>query len=135
MTVVKMKDMRIEAEWNNISRVRGLEHPGYIYFIGHRSFGPVKIGWSKKNPRGRLVDFQIGNPLELVILWTMPGSLADEDRLQRSMAHYRVRGEWFKREATDALLAAYGAVRALSLVANPVAAENENGDLRGEIAA
>ncbi|MYL97038.1 hypothetical protein GR702_04530 [Novosphingobium sp. FGD1] len=68
---------------------------GRVYFIGSRT-GPIKIGYSK-NPASRLRELRIGSHVELNVLASRPGTLADEWALHERFSHLRLRGEWFDR--------------------------------------
>lgn len=74
----------------------------HIYVIGSPSGGPVKIGVSI-HPERRLQSIQTGNPRKLAILWTGPGDQAEEQRLHRQFADFRVAGEWFDFGGLDAV--------------------------------
>jgi hypothetical protein len=75
------------------------ETGGLIYFIGTLGAGVgrarVKIGWTARDPERRLRALQTGSPFRLALLATMPGTRADEYRLQKEFEFYRDRGEWF----------------------------------------
>lgn len=65
-----------------------------VYFIQGVDGGPVKIGWAA-NPKKRLLDLQIGSPVKLRILGTIPGGRHHEAFLHKYFAEWHVRGEWF----------------------------------------
>lgn len=69
-----------------------------IYFIQqHNESLAVKIGYTASDePEGRLRSLQTGNPSELTVLGTMPGTAADERELHRRFANFRLVGEWFR---------------------------------------
>lgn len=67
---------------------------GFVYFIQAIGGGPIKIGWAK-DPAKRLVLLQCGNPVELRICRTHPGTIQDERGLHRIFGEVHLRGEWF----------------------------------------
>lgn len=69
-----------------------------IYFIQAVTGGPIKIGFAL-DPDIRLRGVQCGNPEEVVILKTIPGSRQDEARIHRELAAHHKRGEWFYNTA------------------------------------
>jgi len=71
----------------------------YVYIIGHRDHGPVKIGVSTK-PRKRLYTLQSANHAKLAILAKFRGDEKQEARLHRLLAADRLNGEWFNRSET-----------------------------------
>lgn len=73
---------------------------GTVYFIGHRTDGPVKIGYTAAGRlRQRLAGIQTGNPTELDVLLQIPGTVHTERRLHEAFAESRLEGEWFTRDA------------------------------------
>jgi hypothetical protein len=67
----------------------------WIYFIGNRTDGTVKIGISN-NPEKRFKTLQTGNADDLTILALIPGNEQTERALHRRFDHLHVRGEWFQ---------------------------------------
>jgi hypothetical protein len=61
----------------------------------------VKLGYTIDAARmgERLSSLQTGCPLELRLLALKAGSRKSEQKLHRACARFRVRGEWFTREA------------------------------------
>jgi hypothetical protein len=74
---------------------------GRVYFIGEDT-GPIKIGFTRKL-RTRLFELRVASHLDLRVLASIPGSLADEKAMHKRFAHAHLRGEWFNR--TDDLMA------------------------------
>lgn len=74
-------------------KVRARPTRGFIYFVQCGEF--VKIGWTV-SVRERIADLQTGNPFEIRILATKPGSPTHEKSLHRKFAVHRIRGEWFR---------------------------------------
>jgi hypothetical protein len=66
----------------------------WIYVIGCDEVRLVKIGISS-NVQSRLVAMQIGSPVVLRLLWTMPGSIDTEQDLHECFHAFRKHGEWF----------------------------------------
>lgn len=60
--------------------------------------GAVKIGFSCTSLAVRLRHLQNGNPSELRLIGSIPGSILDEHELHRRFAQYRIRGEWFRED-------------------------------------
>jgi hypothetical protein len=76
---------------------------GYVYFLtAEREGFPIKIGFSQFPTIARLRQVQMGCPYPLVLLGTMMGSRAEEARLHKQFAQWRLSGEWFER--TQAIL-------------------------------
>lgn len=57
-----------------------------------------KVGHTTQRIEHRRKKLQIGNPLQLVVLDTRPGTVSDEHDLHERLARYRIRGEWFAAE-------------------------------------
>jgi hypothetical protein len=88
----------------------GQGQKGRIYFIaGPAEDDPVKIGFTGGRVADRARALQTGNPIPLLVLAEMEGSLRLERRLHEMFDGDRVGGEWFKR--TPKLMAA---IRVLS---------------------
>lgn len=69
----------------------------YVYFIRARSEFEeyIKVGFAY-NPSGRLIDLQVGCPLELELVGVIPeGGYSLEQEIHKDLADDRVRGEWF----------------------------------------
>jgi hypothetical protein len=66
-----------------------------IYFVQDQATCFIKIGYAAE-ARNRLSGLQVGNPLQLVLLATMPGDRDSEAALHRRFAEYHTRGEWFR---------------------------------------
>jgi Meiotically Up-regulated Gene 113 (MUG113) protein len=73
---------------------------GQIYFVRAGKDGPVKIGFTYGDPVLRVSDLQIGNHLPLILLKSIPGTLADEAAFHRRFARQNLRGEWFDVEGS-----------------------------------
>lgn len=66
---------------------------GTVYFISDgRS---VKIGYTSDDPRKRLGEIQTGNPNQLSIVHTVPGTREDEKSFHKLFEKHRQSGEWF----------------------------------------
>jgi hypothetical protein len=68
----------------------------YVYVIGVRNAGPVKIGVTSNLP-GRLSSLQTGYPQKLVVLARLRGDEADEAKAHAMFEDERLEGEWFER--------------------------------------
>ena len=67
-----------------------------IYFAQQETGGPIKIGFTSKDPVERLRELNTGNHEALVLLRAEPGGQESEKRLHKQFSHHRLRGEWFK---------------------------------------
>lgn len=90
-------DGREYADW----RVAMAARPHRVYLIQCGPF--VKIGIATE-VAARLADLQIGNPVELTLIWhswelTKNEAARVERRAHRKLASCRVSGEWFRADA------------------------------------
>ena len=69
-----------------------------IYVIQSGEF--VKIGFCERDPIRRLEKLQIGNPITLKLIALLEGNRIDEGNWHMRFDRLRVRGEWFKLNAT-----------------------------------
>lgn len=69
--------------------------PGFVYVIRSGASDFYKIGWSR-DPKYRLKDLQIGNPLPLELVGTVPGSTRTEAKWHVRFKNKRACGEWFE---------------------------------------
>jgi Meiotically up-regulated gene 113 len=68
-----------------------------IYFAQDETTFFIKIGFTDRDDaEARIRSLQTGNPSSLVLLFTMPGSQAEERAIHQRFATHRVRGEWFR---------------------------------------
>lgn len=68
-----------------------------IYFIRAEGVGHIKIGWTEGTEAvARLRDLQVGSPVPLTCLKTIPGGRELEQELHRRFAAAHVHGEWFR---------------------------------------
>lgn len=93
---------------------------GYVYLIGNKDSGPIKIGHATQLKQ-RLNALQVGNPAELSILhsesvpWTLAPSV--EKAVQGQFEEKHVRGEWYAvplcvlRNSLTSIAAAYSTAR------------------------
>jgi hypothetical protein len=80
------------------------ERYGKIYFIGSRTSGPVKIGFSSQSDlKSRLGQLQTSSPEHLEILGSFSGYIKNERKVHDLLAPHRLRGEWFERKAALAV--------------------------------
>lgn len=70
-----------------------------VYFIECAETGLVKIG-TAHCVAARLASLQTGSAADLRLLGTSPGGLSAERELHRRFVGQRVRGEWFKLNAS-----------------------------------
>lgn len=69
---------------------------GSIYLLGSAEPLALKIGFTKQDPRDRLKQLQTGNPARLTLIGWYPGTLKEEQELHKTLAEYRIGGEWFR---------------------------------------
>lgn len=69
---------------------------GFIYVLGEKYTGPVKIGFSK-NPERRLIDLKAAFPYRVELLAVAPGSIFDESYIHSCFSKYALESEWFSR--------------------------------------
>ena len=71
---------------------------GFVYFIQEEETDRIMIGFSEKHPKGKLKDFQTGNPDKLILLGYIEGTFQDESNLHREFSEERIRdeNEWFE---------------------------------------
>lgn len=80
--------------------IRNIREPSYsVYFMQSGHMGPIKIG-KAKNVNQRLEHLQIGNPVQLRILATVPctsekEAYSLEKKFQRMFVKQHLRGEWY----------------------------------------
>jgi hypothetical protein len=82
-----------------------LKAPSFVYFIQSGEHGPVKIGWTGRDPHDRLRKLQTGNPEELLLRHVIPADLATEKQLHTRFKPARIRLEWFGGEYLPVILA------------------------------
>lgn len=76
---------------------------GIVYFLRNEDgTGPIKIGWTRRDPWARLRGCQVGSPVRLRLIAAMPGARHEELQLHWRFHQWRVHGEWF--EPSDGLL-------------------------------
>lgn len=101
-----LKELQVQVLWDKKRRRNlPLHAPGFVYFIGNHDTGLIKIGYATDVEQRRR-ELQCGNAAVLETIATIPAWREDERRLHDALAHHRVRGEWFERDAVIALLAA-----------------------------
>lgn len=71
---------------------------GSVYFVQGEHGGPIKIG-SADHAESRVRTLQVGSPVPLVLLGTMPGGERKERELHKRFAHLRMHSEWFRPDA------------------------------------
>jgi hypothetical protein len=102
LSAEEIVEMRAESE-SEPALGRDMDAPGLLYAIQpyypnpRRSDAPVKLGYTTDEAtlRTRLASLQTSHWLELRVIWTMPGTRADEQALHKRCADDRIRGEWF----------------------------------------
>lgn len=77
---------------------------GWVYFVGvDDGHSPIKVGWALDIDR-RIAELQCGIWKELVCFGEVHGGRILETWAHRQLVPYRVRREWFQREAALTLL-------------------------------
>ncbi len=71
-----------------------MDEDGHVYLIRAMGTDRYKIGWAK-TPATRRRYLQIGCPVDLKLIASVPGTRRLERALQISHGVHRVRGEWF----------------------------------------
>lgn len=74
-----------------------------IYAIQAGEDGPIKFGVAG-NPRSRLGNLQIGNPMPLAILAAVDLPNSCERQIHKWLREENVRGEWFRGPKTSDVL-------------------------------
>lgn len=72
--------------------VAGTTHP-QVYFV--LCLDRVKIGWTAGSADGRMRVLRTTSPYEMELVYSCPGTRADEQAFHARFAKQRVRGEWF----------------------------------------
>jgi transcriptional regulator with XRE-family HTH domain len=67
-----------------------------VYFLQCLPAGPIKIGVVFADLRQRITEIQVNCPFPLKLLGTVPGDKTEELRIQRLLAEWNKRGEWFE---------------------------------------
>ena len=62
--------------------------------------GPVKIGLTSGDPAARMSELQVASPWEVSLIRLIPGPRILERALQHRFADNRMRGEWFRFDAS-----------------------------------
>lgn len=76
-----------------------------IYFVRAEQIGYIKIGLHESDdPKGRVRELQVGSPVKLTLLGTIPGDRGTESDLHRRFAHAHHQGECRTRLASVKLL-------------------------------
>jgi hypothetical protein len=73
---------------------------GYVYFLGNREMGMVKIGYSADSPENRLKALQTGSPVLLERMGIVRGDKSLEYWLHSKFKKDRSHGEWFRLSAS-----------------------------------
>ena len=79
----------------NKYHTNGKRPRSWVYFMGNREAGILKIG-SSRTPKSRLRELQVGCPYKLSILYMLPGGVKLERLLHDIYSRYKMNGEWFE---------------------------------------
>jgi hypothetical protein len=79
----------------------------HVYVLEEKGGGAVKVGVAASVP-GRLFDLQSSNPRELSVAYrskpfTRSSAMAVERAAHARLAEHRIRGEWFRCSADEAV--------------------------------
>lgn len=79
-----------------------------VYFLQAGDGGPIKIGFTKGEPKARIKSLQTASPLKLILIGVANGSSVEEKLLHYHLRSYRVAGEWFRptSQVTEAMILA-----------------------------
>lgn len=74
------------------------KHGGFVYFMAGEIADEliVKIGFTRRHPKGRLRTLQSGFPTRLQLIAYVAGDMGLEQRLHRTFQESRLNGEWFR---------------------------------------
>lgn len=82
----------------------------YVYFIQRGADGPIKIGYTKRDPCRRMADFQVACPERLSLIGHIPVvGITVERYIHRELAEHRIGGEWFRPSRQVLEMAAFAA--------------------------
>lgn len=68
----------------------------YIYFIQAENDGPIKIGFTGRDPRKRMVKIQSDCPWRVKLLGAIEGTVSQEKQIHLLLAMFKTQGEWFE---------------------------------------
>lgn len=78
---------------------------GVVYFIGAKTSGPIKIGFTTDNTvASRLTQLQTAAHEKLIVFGRVSAGPAVERAIHNLLHAHLVRGEWFEREPALAIL-------------------------------
>jgi hypothetical protein len=78
----------------------GVDERGCVYIMRCGcGCGAIKIGWTSLESRTRRSLLQVGTPHVLEFLGEVDGTAKDEARLHNALHRFRIRGEWYRKEA------------------------------------
>ncbi|MDG4550223.1 MAG: YozE family protein [Candidatus Contendobacter sp.] len=81
------------------------ERYGVVYFVGSRTNGPIKIGFTTDlTVSSRLAQLQTGSSEKLFLLGKIMGGPKLEQAIHNLLETHLVQGEWFEREAALAIM-------------------------------
>ena len=104
---VRLMFLKLEArELWSAHELPDAPYSGLVYFIQRGLNGPIKIGFTTKNPLERVRALQTGSPERLYLLFAKAGTEHDERALHQQFGHDRLMGEWF--DLSDDLVGVIG---------------------------
>ncbi len=69
----------------------------HVYLVGADDvLDRLKIGWTGTSTISRMRSLQTGSPVQLVVMFTIPGTRELEQDMHARFAEHRVIGEWFR---------------------------------------
>ena len=69
---------------------------GSIYFLQVADSGPVKIGFTTKPIKQRIMRLQVSSPEKLVLLGYIKGSIEQEKKLHERFTNLKLHNEWYE---------------------------------------
>lgn len=93
--VSKLLDEWQKVQFDKGAPIRPLPSaPGLLYFIVCGD--AVKVGYTSHTIQKRMVDLQVGNPVELTLYAIFPAKPEHEALAQDKLKHLHIRGEWYR---------------------------------------
>lgn len=89
----------LEAMQDPVPRRKTLGE-GWVYFIQRGADGPIKIGFTTREPEERLAQLQVGSPDQLLLIGYEPAwTISYERELHKRFSEHKLSREWFEPTA------------------------------------
>lgn len=75
--------------------MKAAAHEGRIYVMHDTDRDLLKVGWTRRSPEVRRRELEQSIGTTIVLLTTVPGTMAQEKIMHWNFAAHRVYGEWF----------------------------------------